>query len=452
MSAEELSRLSLGDSMVTTRAGAARARTAPPIQTSQSASSSQTNSPTPSLIEASSGLKYNVTAFDTEVRRRAKRGLMDDNAIEIKYCKVADHDDKQYMFFIEDEITVAMGGKYSVPRCTCGANEDGIACKHIFYMLDQLAQGVPDNIKSQALELSIDGSSVQSIQPSDIIDKISLAKVAKGLHWVRFDDPIPDDEDIEDEIAEMLSVFEPSDALPSEFKSPESPFPSERARRFREFKNIFTQFATQNLGLYGRLQELIDPVFQTQVFFDKINDRVTRAFKALDEYISNGPTDARFESYDVVTCATKLKGLVNAIDDYYHQQVENGHEAKEVAIRAATTLINILDEVTNRNCDAYANITWDGIPPTDAKQNNLFVCLIESPGEEDGNFVLDALKNLPQEFVLRRHWEVLSNIGDKLAPQWTPTEYLNVFRALTTESRKRAASEVSGSTSKRAAP
>jgi hypothetical protein len=138
MSVEELSQLSLFDTMVTTRAGAARARTAP-VQGARSESfsttasmsppSSASLSPTPSLIESTFGLKYNVGAFDTEVRRRAKRGLMDENEIKVKYCMVSGDASPQYVFSMGDEIHLIIGGRYEVPRCTCGANEGDNACK-----------------------------------------------------------------------------------------------------------------------------------------------------------------------------------------------------------------------------------------------------------------------------------------------------------------------------------
>lgn len=137
MSVEELSKLSLADNMVTTRAAAARARTTP-VDQSHSASTSpppsrlpSSASPTPSLIESASGLKYDVAAFESESRRRAKHGLMD-NDIKMKYCRLLDDESNQYLFYLDDEIQIAMGGRYQVPRCTCGANERGIACKVSF--------------------------------------------------------------------------------------------------------------------------------------------------------------------------------------------------------------------------------------------------------------------------------------------------------------------------------
>jgi hypothetical protein len=312
-------------------------------------------------------------------------------------------------------------------------------------MLDQLTSGAPDNIKSQTLQLTVDGSSVQNMVPADMIDKMRLDRVAEGLDWVLHDGPIPDDDEIEDDIAEMLSVFDPDDALPTEFKCPESPFLSEEARKFREFKDLFIQYATDNLGLLNRLQTVIDPAFQAEAFFKKINFRVGRAFKALEEYMAHGPTAAPSEAYDVVTCADKLRDLVKAIGDYYHQQ----EDSEDVATRAAAALINILDGVTSRNFDAYANITWDGIPPENPEQMNLFIALIGAPNEGKGLFVLETLASLPHDAFLRNHWGNLSSISERLSPQWTPRPFLEAFRAIMTESRKRAASEAGGSSAKR---
>ena len=139
MSAEQFSRLSLGEAMVTTRAGAAKAARASPqslpgLERDDALPSVESPvSPTPSLVISTKNLHYNVSAFDPDLRRRVKRGL-EDNEIRMKYCAISDDDDSpdatptQY-FYIDDDITVAMGGKLGKPMCTCGANEEGLACK-----------------------------------------------------------------------------------------------------------------------------------------------------------------------------------------------------------------------------------------------------------------------------------------------------------------------------------
>lgn len=125
--------------MVTTRAGAvkaARTNTQSQQDSDQdqplpSIEPSSSVSPTPSLVISTTNLRYNVSAFGTELRRRAKRGL-EDNDIRVKYCEVVDDErspDRRKFFYIDDDITVAMGGHLQRPECNCGANEKGVACK-----------------------------------------------------------------------------------------------------------------------------------------------------------------------------------------------------------------------------------------------------------------------------------------------------------------------------------
>ena len=52
----------------------------------------------------------------------------------MKYCAVSEDEyspggSPKKFFHLEDEITVAMGGRLRRPECTCGANEKGLACK-----------------------------------------------------------------------------------------------------------------------------------------------------------------------------------------------------------------------------------------------------------------------------------------------------------------------------------
>ncbi len=139
MPAELFANLSLGDAMVTTRSAAARAARNRPRSPDQihldqppsSPGSSTSSSPPPSLVISTNNIEYSVSNFDSDLRRRAKRGLQD-NEIRMKYCAVSDDDsspDSTKYFYLDDDITVAMGGKLHRPRCTCGANENGLACK-----------------------------------------------------------------------------------------------------------------------------------------------------------------------------------------------------------------------------------------------------------------------------------------------------------------------------------
>jgi hypothetical protein len=141
MSAEQFSKLSLGETMVTTRAGAAKAARASPRsphdsdqdQPLPSVESNSPVTPTPSLVISTKNLQYNISSFGIDLRRRAKQGL-EGNDIRMKYCAVSDDEDSPNgsptkYFYIDDDITVAMGGKLRRPKCTCSAYEKDLACK-----------------------------------------------------------------------------------------------------------------------------------------------------------------------------------------------------------------------------------------------------------------------------------------------------------------------------------
>ncbi|KAJ4987192.1 SWIM zinc finger family protein [Stagonosporopsis vannaccii] len=452
MSADQFSQLSLEESMVTTRAGAAKASRigAPPQQLDQdsplrSLGPDSPVSPTPSLVISTNNLSYNVSVFDTNQRRRAKRGLQD-SAIRMKYCTtIVDDEDSsiqsQY-FYINDDVEVAMGGKLSRPRCSCGANENGVACKHIYWIGDHVVSTVPDAVKEQPLQLSTDGSTFQHIRPAEILERRGLQGVAGDLDWVYEDEDVFEDEDdIKETVISMLSVFEPQEALPGEFQCPESPLTSERSKKYQKLAELFTEYAAQDPGLFLQMRDIIDPSFQGRVFFEKIENRITQVFNALDEWITDGPADASVDAqrFDLATTAKKLRGLVTAIHNFVEQQDEDDHDFKEIAIRAAAALVRILDLVTDRNVDAYENITW-GMRPGSPSDNNLYYALIGNPAV-GALFVLNALHSLPHEDVIRSQWATLQGIESKLVQHDAPADYLSAFHQVVHDSRKRAASE-----------
>ncbi|KAH8726325.1 hypothetical protein GQ44DRAFT_749109 [Phaeosphaeriaceae sp. PMI808] len=458
MSAEQFSKLSLGEDMVTTRAGAARAaRTASGSSTNSSQdqplpSIESSPSPSPSLVISTNNLQYNVSKFNSHLRQRVKKGLRD-NEIKLKYCTLSNDQksNKAKQFYIDDDIIVTVGGKKS--KCTCGANEEGLACKHIYWLADQILSTAKEHLDDQPVQFSPDGSTIESTSPVEILNSKGLEGIADDLKWVIQKGELPKNEDtMKDEIAGMLSVFEPQDALPGEFKTPESPLTSERSRKYQEFAKLFSDHAIRDPGLLMQIRDIIDPNFQRRVFFEKIDSRIARTFHALDEYITYGPMDASPDAlrFDVLNCAKQLRTLVNAIDEFCHQHGKDDPDTRGVAVRAAAALITILDHVVGRNVNSYESITWGLEAPLDPTENNLFIALIGSHTDGNRPFVLDTLRSLPQEDVLRNHWEMLQDIEQKLADYDTPAGYVNAFRRVVHDSRKRATSEVLEGEPKRA--
>lgn len=449
--------------MVTTRAGAARARTAPLQHTQASPTPSPATSPTPSLIQTNDGQNYDVSSFGEDLRRRAKRGLLDDNEISVKLCKEIGDTTKRYIFYLDDDITVAVDKK-TPPKCSCGANEGGKACKvsflvyvavqaptnatwkHLFWILGQLPL---DDRDPHPLSLAEDGSSLQDKHPAEIIENRTLEEVAKTRGWLCQDDQLPEQDEMVELIVRTLSVYDPSGALPGESKSNET-LDLPDSRRYREFVDLISQHAIKYPAFFIQLQSKIPVDFQVEVFFDKINRRIDRAFAAFHEYIARGPTNTQSEALDVKLCAARLRQLVDAVHDYYHEEVGAGTDDNNIGVRVAAALERILGGVTDHSYDVYERIAWGAIPPTDPEDRNLLICLIGTSTEEQ-MFVLDTLATLPEDDVLR-NYEHLYEVEQKLRDDpFTPLMYTERLHTLIHETgnRKRAASESGGSSAKR---
>jgi hypothetical protein len=137
MSAEQFSKLSLREEMVTTRAKAAKAARLGSGSSSDGTQDqplpsveSPAQSLTPALVISTNNLQYNVSNFDSDLRERVRKGL-EENEIKMKYCTLSTDQDVNgtKQFYIDDDITVSIGGELQRPTCTCGANETGLACK-----------------------------------------------------------------------------------------------------------------------------------------------------------------------------------------------------------------------------------------------------------------------------------------------------------------------------------
>lgn len=323
--------------------------------------------------------------------------------------------------------------------------------KHIYWVGDQIISTSPDDMVKTPLHLSPDGSKIEDVKPAEILDTKGLANIANDLKWVyRDDDDLPeDDDDLKETVIDMFSCFEPRDALPGEFRYPESPLTSERSKKYQELADLFTQYASRDPSLYLQMRKIIDADFESRVFFEKIEKRIALTFDALDEYIAKGPKTLSEgpPRFDVSSCAEQLTSLVGAIDDFYHRQAD----VEDAAARAAMALVTILDRVTDRNVNAYEGITWSGMEAlSDPVQSNLYVALIGAQTDDDHQFVLEALASLPQEDVYRNHWTVLQDVERKLIEADAPAHYMNLFRNLVYENRKRPGSAVREREPKRA--
>ncbi len=202
-------------------------------------------------------------------------------------------------------------------------------------------------------------------------------------------------------IVEMLSVFEPSGALPDEFRRHQPGMEDRRSIPYQELLNIVTPLLLTNEPAFLRLQEVLTPEFCAIVLFEKVDSRANVAFRDLDRYrksgsVDTGPAVDNGRVADVVSCANELDRLVDVIDTNIVtriQQVPN--PSKAAGNMAASALVSILRGVAARTGNLYEDSQWRARNPQEPEENrNLVLRLIVNRDIRRGLFVLDALRKL----------------------------------------------------------
>jgi hypothetical protein len=315
--------------------------------------------------------------------------------------------------------------------------------QHLFWLNDRLAACISPSIEDQILHLAEDGSSIENHRSADIIDDIKFEDLADYHEWLVTEKS----DDVEHEVIEIMSTFEPSNRLPFEFKESDPPSLSGESIKYMNFAGVIKEYAAEDPAFMEKIRRVIDLPFRAETFFRRISERTTQAFNALDDYIKyGGPTHAPTKQLDVPSCAAELKLLVNAIDHFYQRHM---NKDEDIGNRAGTALITILSQVTSRDVNAYANTDWGATAPQDPRENNLFYHLIGSAFDNNDFFALEALLRLPRNDVVRNRLDTLREMGRTLEMQAAPAAFMTKFNALMNDSKKRAGSDAEGQSAKR---
>jgi len=82
------------------------------------------------LTSSRSEITYNVESLSAKARRRASDGF---DHVDIKLSRHNDHEaDGYFVLGFTEQVSIRIGNErsdFSVPRCSCGACEEGLACK-----------------------------------------------------------------------------------------------------------------------------------------------------------------------------------------------------------------------------------------------------------------------------------------------------------------------------------
>ncbi|KAJ9668808.1 hypothetical protein H2201_001054 [Coniosporium apollinis] len=412
-------------------------------------------------IIRSGRFRYDISGLSEASRERFRDALECGKAISVEYCEETE-EAGSYVFHVKDTFPIFVEKDEpqldkpqsdephpSAPHCDCGMWEEGLACKHVFWLEDQLVRAFGD--ESYVYRLAGDASTIENkthadtITPYRLIERRELSELAKRRDWLLDEQGLEEGEARTDELNDILSVLEPTGLIHEDFVATLPGSPS-LSQAYQQFRDSIIAYAARNDGLYVRLRSIVDPTIRANVFFERMQDRVEQVFDDLQEYVNQGPTGSE-RPFGVVECADKLEELVKEIQDGYDKRISNDPGDRDAANRAVRALIDVLEGVVDRNRDLYQGTAW---PIEQIQDRNLFPRLIKSHvmvGDE--LFVVDMLKNKPPE-VLREYHERLRSIAAKLQFFGAPEPYVSTLNSIAPpHGQKRSAPSAGGSSSKR---
>ncbi len=219
---------------------------------------------------------------------------------------------------------------------------------------------------------------------------------------------LPDGDARKESAKEMLSVFD------------EATLPQEYGRSFRDAAAVASSedlFVPGNLSatiyrlavrdetFYRRLAKVITPDRCASHYYAKQRARAQEAMRSLEKYIRDGPSLLpTTEDMDIPECARTFRIIVHQICQDRDSRTAKQPLSATVIAQVAQILVEILQQVCNRDFDIYENITWPRVGADDEpeRNRNLYMYLIGDPPSNSSapawmndNFVLDQLYNIP---------------------------------------------------------
>ncbi|KAL1994613.1 hypothetical protein VTN49DRAFT_2083 [Thermomyces lanuginosus] len=408
----------------------------------------ETSDPLASMVRAQSRIVYDVDGLEMEARFRAVAGLTSE--FGVVYCRDVGGG---FEFQLEERPVIHIGGGSA--RCSCSEFETrpDMACRHIFWLADQLYDSLTPQTPPPGLPLTKEGFSPNLPHVEDLL-RNGLEELAERLEWPYLSEPNrPRSRGMsrEDKVRDIISAFK--DTLPEEFR----PDLVERSNQPRTPEQCVVQgdleatlfrLAVHDDNVYRSLRKAMPAGACAAIYFDKIRKRCRRILAQFDEYCRTGTLPPGVPSMEARQVAEALRRCVKQIE--VNLDMRNSHGTED----AAETLVSLLLDIAARNIDAFAGSHWRAPQPgEDEDDNNLYEQLIGQANETDGFFILDALDKVPPS-VLSEYVPSLVDALSKIEVNRAPAPYIiklkNLINDVQTGQRaKRPATAEAGGSQKR---
>ncbi|KAH7358789.1 hypothetical protein B0T11DRAFT_355376 [Plectosphaerella cucumerina] len=396
-----------------------------------SESDSSLDDEAPSVIRSPSRLSYRVDNLPPDAQSRVREAFKDPPRLTLQYCRLRDG---VYAFQMSELVprSIRIGGPgspFPSPRCSCAAASN--PCKHILWLLDQLArQTLYGHDPGAPLTMKPEGYAEEVGDPYGSIASFHLDVAAEGLHCeVVREASDSEDEDSQDdqeptrarEARELLAAVadqDPESYRPDIFASP---LLGKNIIKRHDLERTVARMLLDNADFYHYFLSLSRPSSPARDPFRRLEQRVTLVLRELDASSSpSSPEGPR----NVAWAATHITGVAGLIRSTVFRR--DRPAAAWERISACRALVRILAAVASRNTDAHPG-------PTRADRN-LYARLIGD--DAGGDFIIGTLLLLPD--AAAQFLQDLEVISDIVGVNGAPGPYVEKLARLLSALKKPA--------------
>ena len=237
----------------------------------------------------------------------------------------------------------------------------------------------------------------------------------------------------EDKVRDIMSAFNecifPEEFRPDLVETTRQPRTPEQCVVQGDFEATMFRLSVHDDNVYTSLRKAMPTGACAAIYFDKAERRSRKIFAAFDLYRETGRPSATGILMEVENVAELLRRLVEQIRVNISLRIPYGLKG------AAGALVGLLQEICNRNIDAFEGNRWGRVPQWDGEDEddrNLYEQLIVQPGFQ-GYFILDVLADLPSD-LLRHYVSNLNEILNKLQINRAPRPYILTLKNLIRDS------------------
>ncbi|KAE8389737.1 hypothetical protein BDV23DRAFT_172915 [Aspergillus alliaceus] len=339
-----------------------------------------------STLQGKSGITYDLRKLDPESEARALVGLT--SRFDVIGCRKT-KTGFEFLFSERPRVHIDSDGY----TCTCATfiGRPGIACQHIFWLLDQLHGCLIPQIPNYDVPLLSDGHPPVFARIERLLDD-KFETVAEQLSWQYVRSEVEGGMSRPQKVRDIMSAFD-TVVLPEDFRldltddAGQSRTPEQCVVQ-GDFVATMFRLAVHDDTVFASLCKAMPPGACAAIYFDKVQESSRKLLADFDRYCQTGPLSG--SNVDVDNVIGELQRNVSRIQANIVTRAPYGVEG------AAKALVTLLEDICNRNKDSLDGNRWGGVTfhGEDEDQRNLYHQLIGKTEETGEYFILDALEQV----------------------------------------------------------